>query len=74
MGDTFKLRNQASITAIIVSVIYIVVALVSTFFFIGVVPVLMTYRAIRQREPMMPLAVLATAGVIAVTVARASHH
>jgi hypothetical protein len=75
IGDnaSFAARNQASIAAIVVSGIYIAIALTSSFFFIGFVPVMMSIRAARQRERLMPLAVLAAAAVVIVTVLRLQH-
>jgi hypothetical protein len=72
-GNSFSARNAASIRAIIFSVAYLVIAALTGFVLLGIVPVVMTFRAVSRREPLMPVAALASAVVVVVSVATLTH-
>jgi hypothetical protein len=65
-GQSFFRRNQLSITTFGVVALYIGIAITTRFVLIGIVPVLMSFRALRRREPLAVLAVVA--GILAVVV------
>ena len=65
---SFAQRNQASLTAIIVSAIYVVIALSANIVFFGIVPVLMGVRAFQRRETLAPLAGIAAAVAVVVAI------
>ncbi len=67
-------RNQASWTAIGFSAAYMVIAVTAHFVFIGIVPVLMAFRAFSRREPLAPLAGVMAAAVVIVTIVTLTHH
>jgi uncharacterized protein DUF2510 len=67
---SFARRNQQSLTAIGIVVLYVLLAMTTHFVLIGILPVLMSIRAIRAKETLAPAAV--AAAVIAVLVAFAA--
>jgi len=67
---SFAKRNTQSLTAIGVVVAYVLLALTTHFVLIGILPVLMSIRAIKAKETLAPAAV--AAAVIAVVVAFAA--
>jgi hypothetical protein len=67
---TFAKRNTVSLTAIGIVVLYILLAVTTHFVLIGILPVLMSVRAIKAKETLAPAAV--AAAVIAVVVAFAA--
>lgn len=69
---SFAKRNQMSLTAIGVVALYVLIAMSTHFVFIGILPVLMSIRAIRAKETLAPAAV--AAAIIAVLVAFAALH
>ena len=64
---SFGRSNQASLTAVGVSVLYVIVAFTAHIVFLGILPAMMTFRAFQRKEALAPLAVVAT--VIAVALA-----
>jgi Protein of unknown function (DUF2510) len=71
---TFARRNQRSLTATGVAVLYIVIAISTRFVFFGIFPLLLSYRAWQAREVLAPLAVAVTAVAIIVGVAALTAH
>jgi hypothetical protein len=66
-STSYATRNKRSLTAIGVTALYIVLAMAAHIVFIGILPVAMAIRAIRQKEQLAPFAVVAA--VIAVILA-----
>jgi len=64
---TFLQRNSLSLTAMAVVAVYIVIALSTRVVLLGIFPVLLSVRAIRAREMLAPVAVVAA--IVAVGVA-----
>jgi hypothetical protein len=64
---TFVQRNSLSLTAVAVVAVYLVIALSTRVVLLGVLPVLLSVRAIGRREVLAPFAV--AAAIIAVGVA-----
>jgi Protein of unknown function (DUF2510) len=60
--------NGASITAIIVSVVYIGIAIATSFVFLGIVPVVYAARAFQRRESLAPLAAVAAAAAVGTSI------
>jgi hypothetical protein len=67
---SFAKRNSLSLTAIGVVVLYVLLAVTTHFVLIGILPVLMSVRAIKAKETLAPAAV--AAAIIAVLVAFAA--
>lgn len=67
---TFAKRNRHSFTAIGVVALYVLLAMTTHFVLIGIVPVMLSIRAIKAKETLAPAAV--AAAVIAVVVAFAA--
>jgi hypothetical protein len=67
---SFAKRNSLSLTAIGVVVLYVLLAMTTHFVLIGILPVLMSVRAIKAKETLAPAAV--AAAIIAVLVAFAA--
>jgi hypothetical protein len=67
---TFAKRNRHSLTAIGVVALYVLLAVTTHFVLIGIVPVMLSIRAIKAKETLAPAAVVAA--VIAVVVAFAA--
>jgi hypothetical protein len=67
---SFAQRNRQSLTAIGVVALYVLIATTTHFVFIGILPVLMSVRAIKAKETLAPAAV--AAAVVAVLVAFAA--
>jgi hypothetical protein len=67
---SFAKRNTHSLTAIGVVVLYVLLAMTTHFVLIGILPVLMSVRAIKAKETLAPAAV--AAAVVAVLVAFAA--
>lgn len=67
---SFAQRNRHSLTAIGVVALYVLLAATTHFVLIGIVPVMLSVRAIRAKETLAPAAV--AAAVIAVVVAFAA--
>lgn len=65
--------NQASFTAIGVAALYILLAVVTHFVFIGIVPVFAAIRAVRRRERLAPLAVVAAAAAVIISISAFAH-
>ena len=61
-------RNSFSITALVVSAIYIGLAVTTHFVLLGIVPLFSAVRALRRREPLAPVALVAAILVIVVAV------
>jgi hypothetical protein len=70
---SFGQRNQASLTAIVVSIIYVVLAVTAHFVLLGIFPALMCVRAFQRKELLAPLAAVA-AGVAIVAAVLAYAH
>jgi hypothetical protein len=66
-GATFFHRNSLSFTALGVAAVYVALAAITHFALIGIVPLLMAIRALRRRETLAPLALLAAIGTIIVS-------
>lgn len=64
---TFAQRNRHSLTAIGVVALYVLLAMTTHFVLIGIVPVMLSIRAIKAKETLAPAAV--AAALIAVVVA-----
>jgi hypothetical protein len=64
---TFAKQNSASVKAIAVVAIYVVLAVATHIVFIGIFPVLLAFRAVQRREQLAPVAVIAA--IIAIAVA-----
>ena len=64
---SFAQRNRHSLTAIGVVALYVLLAMTTHFVLIGIVPVMLSIRAIKAKETLAPAAV--AAAVIAVVVA-----
>jgi hypothetical protein len=58
-GSPFGQRNQASLTAMAFSVVYVLIAVTSHFVLLGIAPAFMTYRAFQRKEPLAPVALIA---------------
>ena len=69
-NGTFAQRNRHSLTAIGVVALYVLLAMTTHFVLIGIVPVMLSIRAIKAKETLAPAAV--AAAVIAVVVAFAA--
>jgi hypothetical protein len=69
MGGSFAQRNQASLTATAVAAVYIVIAVVTHFVLLGILPAVMCMRAFQRRETLAPLALVAAIVTIGVAVA-----
>lgn len=67
---SFAKSNSLSLTAIGVVVLYVLLAMTTHFVLIGILPVLMSVRAIKAKETLAPAAV--AAAVVAVLVAFAA--
>jgi hypothetical protein len=64
---TFAKQNSASLKAIVVVAVYVVLAVATHIVFIGIFPVLLAFRAVQRREQLAPVAVIAA--ILAVAVA-----
>jgi hypothetical protein len=69
---TFAKRNRHSLTAVAVVAAYVLLAVTTHFVLIGIVPVMLSVRAVKAKETLAPAAVVAA--VIAVGVALAALH
>jgi hypothetical protein len=69
---TLAQRNKHSLTAIGVVVLYVLLAVTTHFVLIGIVPIVLSVRAIKAKETLAPAAV--AAAVVAVLVAFAALH
>ncbi len=67
---SFAHRNSISLTAIGVVVLYVLLAMTTHFVLIGILPILMSVRAIKAKETLAPAAV--GAAIVAVLVAFAA--
>ena len=67
---SFAQQNRHSLTALAVVVVYVLLAVTTHFVLIGIVPVVMSIRAIRAKEKLAPLAVCGA--IVAVLVAFAA--
>jgi hypothetical protein len=65
---TFARRNQASLTAMGVGLLYVLVDLTAHFFLIGIVPIVLAVRAVQHKEQLAPLAVVVAVLVIVLSV------
>jgi hypothetical protein len=68
VGGSFWSRNRHSVTAIVISAIYVAIALATGFVLLGIVPLFASIRAVRFREQLAPLAVIAAIVTIVVSV------
>jgi Protein of unknown function (DUF2510) len=66
--------NQYALITLGVVALYLVVALSTGIVFIGVLPVLMSIRSLRHREPLAPVAIGAAIVSVVVAVAVLTHH
>lgn len=69
---SFAQRNRHSLTAIGVVALYVLLAVTTHFVLIGIVPIMLSIRAIKAKETLAPAAV--AAAVVAVVVAFAALH
>lgn len=72
-GGSFASRNQRSLTAIGVAIVYVLIAVFAHFVFIGIVPVLAAVRAVQRREPLAPFAVIAAVVAVVVSITAFAH-
>ncbi len=63
---SFTKRNSASLTTVTVVGAYLILATAAHFVFLGILPVLMAFRAVQRKETLAPLAVVAAAAGIVV--------
>ena len=66
-------RNHFSFIALGVSAAYLAIGLATGFVLLGIVPVLMSVRAVRRKEPLSPLAVVAAVVVVVFSIAILAH-
>jgi hypothetical protein len=57
-----------------VAAVYVAIALASRFVLIGIVPVMASIRAVRLKERLAPVAVVAAVAAVAVGIFVLSHH
>ncbi|HEX6395062.1 MAG TPA: DUF2510 domain-containing protein [Acidimicrobiales bacterium] len=67
---TFAQQNKFSLITGAIVAAYVVIAMTTRIVFIGILPVLMSVRAVRRREPLGPVAV--GAAILAVIIAFAA--
>jgi hypothetical protein len=72
-GASFGRRNQASLTAIVVSAIYLLLAVTANIVFLGIFPAVLCFRAFQRREMLAPLAAIAVAGAVAAAIVLRYH-
>jgi len=65
--------NQASFTAIGVAALYVVIAVAMHFVLIGILPLMASIRAVRRREPLAPLAVMAAVVALVIGISAFAH-
>jgi hypothetical protein len=65
---TFARRNQASLTAMGVGLLYILADVSAHLFLIGILPILMAVRAVQRREQLAPVAVAVAVLVIIISI------
>jgi hypothetical protein len=70
---TFARRNQASLTAMGVGLLYLLVGLTTRFYLIGFVPILLAVRALRQKEQLAPVAIVVVVLVVIMSFALRVH-
>jgi hypothetical protein len=73
-APSFARRNQGSLTAIGVAALYVMVAVTVHFVFIGIVPAMAAVRAFRRKESLAPVAAVAAAVAIVVSLTVLSGH
>ncbi|MDF0529021.1 hypothetical protein P0W64_11490 [Tsukamurella sp. 8F] len=61
-------RNQCTIVALVVALVYILLAETSHLVVIGIVPVVLAIRAIARREPLCLVAVVAAVAAVAISI------
>ena len=70
MGQpSFGHANQQSLTAMGVSALYLVLAAATHIFLLGIVPIILSVRAVSRREKLAPFAVLAAVVALVVGIA-----
>ena len=73
-SQTFLRRNQQSLYAIALATVYLVLSLSAHLVLFGIVPLFMSSRAWRHREPLAPVAIAASVITLLVAVATLTHH
>jgi hypothetical protein len=75
-GDqrTLAQRNSTTFTAILVVVLYLVLAATTGIVLIGIFPVMLAFRAFQRREPLAALAVAAAAVAVFFSITVLTHH
>jgi hypothetical protein len=72
--QTFAQANSMSLSAVGVAAVYVLLALVTHFVLLGIVPLLLAVRALRAKERLAPVAIAAAAVVVVVSVIALTHH
>ena len=67
-------RNQGSLTAIGVAAVYVLIAVTTHFVLFGIVPAMAAFRAVKRKEPLAALAVVAAAIAIIVAISALAGH
>jgi hypothetical protein len=67
-GSRVRGANQVSLTAIGFAALYVLTAMTTHFVFIGIVPVMASIHAFRRRERLAPLAAVAAAAALVVSI------
>jgi hypothetical protein len=73
-GGRVRGPNSFSWTAIIASAIYLALALTTNIVFLGIFPVFSAVRAFQRREKLAPLAAVAAAITVCISIYFYSHH
>jgi Protein of unknown function (DUF2510) len=73
-SQSFIRRNQQSLYAIALATLYLVLSLSAHLVLFGIVPIFMSSRAWRHREPLAPVAITASVITLLVAVATLTHH
>jgi len=66
-------RNRLTVTAVAIVAAYILIALTTRFVLLGILPLMLSYRAFRRGEVLAPLALVAAVAAVVVSVS-AIHH
>ena len=72
--QTLYRNNRLTFTTLAVVAVYVVIAATTHVVLLGILPVMLSFRAMRRREPFAPFALVGALAAVLIAVSALSNH
>lgn len=72
--ETLLQRNRLTFTTLAVVAVYVVIAATTHIVMLGILPVLLSFRAMRRREMLAPFALVGALAAVLIAISALSNH